>query len=223
MANILRSPNACRKLFAMRIDAVEDAVCDGAGHPAAYPAYSPAALCTQALDTTNAHTTTTTTTSINTPTQTHTQTTKHDQTTTHNANSTTTKWDKILDEFSDVFEPPSTPYPRAIQHRIELLDPNRPIPNHKQYRLSQTELDEAKKQIDDLLAKGWIQPSYSQYNHPILFVPKKGGELRMCIDFRALNSNTIIDRYPIPRIDDILDRLGGSTVYSKIDLTQAYH
>ena len=52
---------------------------------------------------------------------------------------------------------------------------------------------------------------------------KKDGTQRMCIDFRALNANTIIDRYPIPRIDDILDRLGGSTVYSKIDLTQAYH
>ena len=57
---------------------------------------------------------------------------------------TPTQWDQLLDEFPDVFEQPSTPYPRAIQHRIELLDPTRPIPNHKQYRLSQTELDEAK-------------------------------------------------------------------------------
>ena len=84
--------------------------------------------------------------------------------------------------------------------------------------MSEVELAEVRRQVDDLLAKGWIRPSTSQYNHPILFVRKKTGELRMCVDYRSLNSNTVIDRYPLPRIDDILDRLGGSTVYSKIDL-----
>ena len=93
------------------------------------------------------------------------------------------------------------------------------MPNHKQYQLRQKELEEVKEQIDELLLKGWIQPSHLQYNHPILFVHKKGGELRMCIDFRALNANTIIDRYPIPHINDILDRLGSSMVYSKIDFS----
>ena len=108
---------------------------------------------------------------------------------------------------------------RDIKHRIKPLDPAQPIPNHKQYCLSQPELDEAKGQIQDLLDKGWIQPSHSQYNHPILFVTKKDGTQQMCIDYRALNRNTVVDRYPIPRVDKALDRLGGSTIYSKIDLT----
>ena len=69
---------------------------------------------------------------------------------------TPTKWDTLLDEFADVFTEPTQPHPRPIQHRIELLDPTKPIPNHKQYQLGQKELEEAKKQIDDLLSKGWI-------------------------------------------------------------------
>ena len=69
------------------------------------------------------------------------------------------------------------------------------------------------------LKKGWIQPSHSQYYHPILLVTKKDGTQRMCIDYRALNWNTVVDRYPIPRVDKILDHLGGSTIHSKIDVT----
>ena len=84
--------------------------------------------------------------------------------------------------------------------------------------MSQSELQECKKQINELLAKGWIKPSTSQYNHPILFARKKDGTLRMCIDYRALNNNTIVNRYPLPRIDDILDRLSGTCIYSKLDL-----
>ena len=76
------------------------------------------------------------------------------------------------------------------------------------------------KLINDLLEKSWIQPSSSQYNHPLLFAKKKDGTLRICIDYKALNANTIIDIYPIPWIDNILDRLGGSVIFSKIDLAQ---
>ena len=115
------------------------------------------------------------------------------------------------------------PVERAIKHKIDLLDPNAPIKYHKQYRMSQQELEECKQQIDNLLAKGWIKPSTSQYNHPILFAKKKEGTLRMCIDYRSLNNNTIVNRYPLPRIDDILDRLSGSKIYSKIDLFNGYH
>ena len=74
-----------------------------------------------------------------------------------------------------------------------------------------------------MLAKGWVRESSSSYAHPILFVKKKTGEMRMCIDYRRLNANTKVDRFPLPRIDDIMDSLGGSTVYSTIDLKSAYH
>ena len=80
-----------------------------------------------------------------------------------------------------------------------------------------------KRQVDDMLKKGWISPSNSPYGHPILFAKKKDGTLRMCVDYRTLNANTRIDRYPIPRIDELLDRLSGSHVFSSLDLTQGYH
>ena len=115
------------------------------------------------------------------------------------------------------------PKDRAVKHEIQLLDPNKPIKHHVQYRMSPAELAEVRGQLDKLIAKGWIRPSTSQYNHPILFVKKKDGSHRMCIDYRALNENTVINRYPLPRIDDILDRLGGSVIFSKIDLAQGYH
>ena len=89
--------------------------------------------------------------------------------------------------------------------------------------MSPFELAECKKQIDELLAKGCIRESTSAYGHPLLFVTKKDGTMRMCVDFRSLNSNTRVDKYPIPRIDDLLDRLHGSTVFSAIDLRSGYH
>jgi len=84
--------------------------------------------------------------------------------------------------------------------------------------MSEPELAEVRKQLDALLAKGWIRPSVSPYGHPILFARKKDGTLRMCVDYRLLNRNTKLDQYPMPRIDDILDSLGGCQVFSKIDL-----
>ena len=104
-----------------------------------------------------------------------------------------------------------------------MLDPNALIQNYHQYRLSKQELDEDHKKVTDHLEKGWIQPSTSQCNHPLFFVKKKEVTLSMCIDYRALNAKTIIYAYPIPRIDDILELLGGSVIFSKIDLAQGYH
>ena len=89
--------------------------------------------------------------------------------------------------------------------------------------MSPVELAETRKQLDELLAKGWIRPSSSPYGHPILFVRKKTGELRMCIDYRLLNKQTRLDRYPVPRIDSLLDSLQGLAVYSLLDLRSGYH
>ena len=89
--------------------------------------------------------------------------------------------------------------------------------------MSQPELAEVRRQLDDMLQKGWIRPSSSPYGHPILFVRKKDGTLRMCVDYRLLNRNTRLDRYPIPRIDAILDSLAKAKVFSLIDLRSGYH
>ena len=85
------------------------------------------------------------------------------------------------------------------------------------------EQDELEEQVKDLLAQGFIRPSCSPYGAPVLFVPKKDGRWRMCIDYRALNKQTIKDRYPLPRIDLLLDRLGQARVFTKLDLAQGYH
>ncbi|KAJ9515650.1 hypothetical protein QJQ45_002714 [Haematococcus lacustris] len=85
------------------------------------------------------------------------------------------------------------------------------------------ELDQLKKQLDDLLAKGFIRPSTSPFAAPVLFVRKKDGSLRLCVDFRALNQQTLKNRCPLPRIDDLLDQLSGAQVFSKIDLRSGYH
>ena len=85
--------------------------------------------------------------------------------------------------------------------------------------MSPAELQEVQKQLKDYLEKGFIQPSNSPYGSPIPFVRKKTGELRMGVDYRALNDQTIKDRYPLPRIEEILDRLRGASHYTKFDLT----
>lgn len=89
--------------------------------------------------------------------------------------------------------------------------------------MSQDELVEIKRQLSEYLEKGWIRPSASPYGSPVLFVRKKDGSLRMCIDYRALNKQTKIDSYPLPRIDEIFDRLSKAQYFSKLDLAQGYH
>ena len=96
-------------------------------------------------------------------------------------------------------------------------------PYRPPYRLSPAEQDELEEQIKDLLAQGFIRPSSSPYGAPVLFVPKKDGRWRICIDYRALNKQTVKDRYPLPRIDLLLDRLGRAKVFSTLDLAQGYH
>ncbi|GJY85454.1 putative reverse transcriptase domain-containing protein [Tanacetum coccineum] len=91
------------------------------------------------------------------------------------------------------------------------------------YRLAPSEMKELSVQLQELLEKGFIRPSSSPWGAPVLFVKKKDGSFRMCIDYRELNKLTIKNRYPLPRIDDLFDQLQGSSVYSKIDLRSGYH
>ncbi|GJV86153.1 putative reverse transcriptase domain-containing protein [Tanacetum coccineum] len=91
------------------------------------------------------------------------------------------------------------------------------------YRLAPSEMEELSTQLQELSDKGFIRPSSSPWGAPVLFVKKKDGSFRMCIDYRELNKLTIKNRYPLPRIDDLFDQLQGSSVYSKIDLRSGYH
>ncbi|GJY39112.1 putative reverse transcriptase domain-containing protein [Tanacetum coccineum] len=91
------------------------------------------------------------------------------------------------------------------------------------YRLAPSEMKELSDQLQELSNKGFIRPSSSPWGAPVLFVKKKDGSFRMCIDYRELNKLTVKNRYPLPRIDDLFDQLQGSSVYSKIDLRSSYH
>ncbi|CAN4118036.1 unnamed protein product [Withania somnifera] len=89
--------------------------------------------------------------------------------------------------------------------------------------MAPAELREPKVRLRDLLDKGFIRFSVSPWGAPVLFVKKKDGSMRMCIDYRRLNKVTVRNKYPLPRIDDLFDRLRGATVFSKIDLRSGYH
>ncbi|KAJ9523973.1 hypothetical protein QJQ45_022376 [Haematococcus lacustris] len=110
--------------------------------------------------------------------------------------------------------------PQAV---LDGTPPGAEAPYKRMYKLSPREEAEVKKQVAELLAKGLIEPSSSPYGAPILFVQKKDGSLRMCIDYRALNKLTVRDRYPLPRIDDLFDKLAGKRVFSSLDLQSGYH
>ncbi|GJP33550.1 hypothetical protein CLOM_g18077 [Closterium sp. NIES-68] len=130
----------------------------------------------------------------------------------------------LADEFKEVFEyiPDGLPPDRAVGHTIP-VEPGKLPPFRPLYRFTPAEYEEAKQQIEEYLRKGWIEPSASPYGAPILFVNKKGGGLRMCVDYRALNKITIKNRYPLPRIEDLFDRLQGAQWFSALDLAQGYH
>ncbi|KAJ9504785.1 hypothetical protein QJQ45_007281 [Haematococcus lacustris] len=129
----------------------------------------------------------------------------------------------LLDKYSSVFaEFTELPPDRGVGHSIK-LKPNEPIPHSRPYKLSPIEQAELAKRIPEYIAKGWIEPSDSPYSSPLLFVEKNDGTLRMCVDFRALNKITVRDRFPLPLIDDLFDKLQGCTVFSSMDLQSGYH
>jgi hypothetical protein len=130
----------------------------------------------------------------------------------------------VVCDYLDVFpdELPGMPSDRDIEFAIELRPGTAPI-SKRPYRMPPAELAELKKQLQELLDKGFIRPSTSPWGCPALFMKKKDESLRMCVDYRPLNAVTIKNKYPLPRIDVLFDQLVGAKVFSKIDLRSGYH
>ena len=131
---------------------------------------------------------------------------------------------RILDKHPHTLKEPPKELPpeRDITHEIN-LQPGSSPPYRSIYRLSLKEKQEVTKTITELLESHHIEPSTSPYGAPILFVGKKDGSLRMCVDYRALNKLTVKNRYPLPRIDDLLDQLHGAKYFTSLDLASGYH
>jgi hypothetical protein len=125
----------------------------------------------------------------------------------------------VVNEFSDVFleDLPGMPPDRDIEFVIELKPGTAPI-YKTLFRMTTPELAELKEHIKELLEKGFIHPSSSPWGAPMIFVSKKDGTQRLCVDYHALNEVTIKNKYPLPRIDDLFDQLCDACVFSKIDL-----
>ncbi|GJU90275.1 putative reverse transcriptase domain-containing protein [Tanacetum coccineum] len=130
----------------------------------------------------------------------------------------------VVQEFLEVFpeDLPGIPPTRQVEFRINLVLGATPVARVP-YRLAPSEMKELAEQLQELMDKGFIRPSSSPWGAPVLFVKKKDGSFRMCIDYRELNKLTVKNRYPLPRIDDLFDQLQGSSIYSKIDLRSGYH
>ena len=127
-------------------------------------------------------------------------------------------------EFPDVFpeELPGLPPIREVEFSIDLLPSTAPI-SIAPYWMAPTLLKELKAQLQELTDKGFVRPSFSPWGALVLFVKKKDGSMRLCINYRQLNKVTIKNKYPLPRIDDLFDQLKGATVFSKIDLRSGYY
>jgi hypothetical protein len=132
---------------------------------------------------------------------------------------------KLLEEFVDIVVdelPCSLPPIRSISHHIDLI-PGASLPNKAAYRLTPQENEEVKRQVQDLMDKGLIRESLSPCVVPTVLSPKKDGGWRMCTDSREINKITIRYRFPLPRMDDLMDCLSGANFFSKIDLKSGYH
>ncbi|GKC00643.1 putative reverse transcriptase domain-containing protein, partial [Tanacetum coccineum] len=134
------------------------------------------------------------------------------------------KDDPIVREFPEVFpeDLPGFPPARQVEFQIDLVPGAAPVARAL-YRLAPAEMQELSTQLQELSDRGFIRPSSSPWGAPVLFVKKKDGSFRMCINYRELNKQTVKNRYPLPRIDDLFDQLQGSRVYLKIDMRSGYH
>ena len=130
----------------------------------------------------------------------------------------------VVREFSDVFaeELPGIPLKREVDLAIEIVPRIVPM-SRAPYRMAPTKMKELKSQLQELLDKGFIRPNVSPWGAPVLFVKKKDGTLRMCIDYRQINKVTMKNKYPLPRIEDLFDQSKGASVFSKIDLRSRYY
>src|SRR4030067_2410880 len=125
----------------------------------------------------------------------------------------------VVCDFPEVFpdEIPDVPPEREVEFSIDLVPGTKPV-SMAPYRMSASVLAELKKQLEDLLDKKFVRPSVSPWGAHVLLVKKKDGSMRLCVDYRQLNKGTIKNRYPLLRIDDLMDQLVGARVFSKIDL-----
>lgn len=129
-----------------------------------------------------------------------------------------------LHKFSNIFPEDLTNLPpsRDIDHEIEIIRGSEPV-SKRPYKMSLPEAIELKEQLRQLLEQGFIRPSNSPWGALVLFQKKKDGSLRLCIDYRGLNQVTVKNKYPIPRIDELLDRLHGAKIFTEIDLRSSYY
>ncbi|GJW41680.1 putative reverse transcriptase domain-containing protein [Tanacetum coccineum] len=130
----------------------------------------------------------------------------------------------VVREFPEVFpeDLPGLPPVRQVEFQIDLIPGAAPVARAP-YRLAPSEMQELSNQLQELAGRGFIRPSTSPWGALVLFVKKKDGSFRMCIDYRELNKLTVKNHYPLPRIGDLFDQLQGSSVYSKINLRSGYH
>ena len=125
----------------------------------------------------------------------------------------------VVREFPDAFpeELPGIPLEREVDLSIEIVPGTTPV-SRAPYRMAPAELKELKVQLQELLDKGFVRPSVSPWGAPVLFVKKKDGTLWMCIDYQQINKVTVKDKYLLPRIEDLFDKLKGEGVFSQINL-----
>ncbi|GKD85916.1 putative reverse transcriptase domain-containing protein, partial [Tanacetum coccineum] len=129
-------------------------------------------------------------------------------------------FDVIIEVFPE--DLPRVPPARQVEFQIDLVPGAAPVARAS-YRLAPAKMQELSTQLQELSNRGFIRPSSSPWGAPVLFVKKKDGSFRMCIDHRELNKLIVKNRYPLSRIDNLFDQLQGSRVYSKIDLRSGYH